>query len=176
MPANCDHASAGEYAARHNPPLYYPTIAAECATDDVAYPRLATDLARGALPAFAFVTPNLIDDTHDGSVADGDRWLAANLPLIFDSPAYQAGTVAVFITWDEGEGGSATDCAANPTDVGCQVAAIVASPSTAPGTRAGARFTHYSLLHTTEQLLGLPPLGEAATAPSMAASFNLSRS
>jgi hypothetical protein len=36
-------------------------------------------------------------------------------------------------------------------------------------------FTHYSMLRTNEQLLGLPPLGEAAAAPSMAAAFHLAR-
>jgi hypothetical protein len=34
-------------------------------------------------------------------------------------------------------------------------------------------FNHYSLLGTTEQLLGLAPLGEAAKAPSMLADFDL---
>jgi hypothetical protein len=185
MPEPCDHATGGEYATRHNPAVYYPALAAECPANDVPYPQLATDLTSATpgtagafptLPAFAFVTPNLIDDTHDGSVADGDRWLAANLPVILDSAAYRAGTVAVFVTWDEGEGGNSADCAANISDIGCRVAAIVAAPSTPPGTRATQLFNHYSLLRTTEELLGLPPLRQAATASSMAAAFDLSRS
>jgi hypothetical protein len=80
-----------------------------CTTNDVPYTQLAADLANNALPAFSFITPNLIDDMHDGTVADGDNWLAANMPTIFNSPEYQSGSTAVFITWDEGEGGSSNE-------------------------------------------------------------------
>ena len=172
MPSNCSKKNAGEYAVRHNPPPYFTTLAG-CSTFDVAYPQLAADLSANALPAFSFVTPNLIDDMHDGTIPDGDNWLAANLPTIFNSTAYQSGTVAVFVTWDEGEGGSSNDCATNTTDIGCHVATIVASPSTAPGTLSGTLFNHYSLLLSTEQLLGLPALDQAATANSMVSAFNL---
>ena len=172
MPSNCDPANAGEYAVRHNPPPYYTTLSG-CSTYDVPYTQLATDLASNTLPAFSFITPNLIDDMHDGTIADGDSWLAANLPAIFNSPEYQDGTTAVFLTWDEGEGGKSNDCATNTTDIGCHVATIVVSPSTQPGTTSGTLFNHYSLLGTTEQLLGLPKLGLAATAPTMTSAFNL---
>jgi hypothetical protein len=158
MPTNCDKSNAGEYAVRHNPPPYYTSLSG-CATNDVPYTQLASDLANNTLPAFSFITPNLIDDMHDGTVADGDTWLANNLPAIFNSTAYQSGTTAVFLTWDEGEGGSSNDCATNTTDIGCHVATIVASPSTVPGTTSATLFNHYSLLGTAEQLLGLPALG-----------------
>ena len=172
MPANCHKANSGKYAVRHNPPPYFTGLRG-CTTSDVRYPRLASDLSAGKLPAFSFVTPNLIDDMHNSSVAEGDRWLAANLPTILTSPEYVSGSTAVFITWDEGEGGTATKCATNTTDVGCHVATIVISPSTKPGTRSAKLFNHYSLLRTAEQLLGLPLLGHAASSPSMAAAFGL---
>jgi phosphatidylinositol-3-phosphatase len=172
MPSNCDRTNSGEYAVRHAPPPYYARLTG-CSTFDVPYTQLATDLAAGKLPAFSFVTPNLIDDMHDGTVADGDKWLSANLPTILGSPEYTDGSTAVFITWDEGKGGSSSTCATNKTDVGCHVATIVISPSTKPGTRSAILFNHYSLLHTAEQLLGLPPLGLAASFPSMAKAFNL---
>ena len=110
---------------------------------------------------------------HDGTIAQGDAWLASNLPVIFNSAEYQSGTTAVFLTWDEGEGGTSNNCAANTTDIGCQVATIVISPSTMPGTTSGTLFNHYSLLGTAEQLLGLPMLGQASTFPSMTSAFNL---
>jgi phosphatidylinositol-3-phosphatase len=172
MPSNCDKTNSGEYAVRHNPPPYFTKLRG-CATFDVPYPQLAGDLSAGRLPAFSFITPNLIDDMHDGTVADGDKWLAANLPTILNSPEYTRGSTAVFITWDEGEGGTATKCATNKTDVGCHVATIVISPSTKPGTRSARLFNHYSLLGTAEQLLGLPALGRAAAFPTMTSAFNL---
>ena len=128
MPSSCQKTNSGEYAVRHNPPPYFTKLRG-CATFDVPYTRLASDLSAGKLPAFSFVTPNLIDDMHDGTVADGDNWLAANLPTILTSREYTSGSTAVFITWDEGEGGTATECATNKTDV--------AAP--APGPARGRR-------------------------------------
>jgi hypothetical protein len=175
MPADCAARNAGEYAVRHNPPPYFTTLAG-CAASDVPYSRLARDLAAGRLPAFSFITPNLLDDMHTGTIAEGDKWLAASLPAIFNSPEYLGGTTAVFITWDEGHGGTAGEkCASNATDASCHVATIVVSPSTRRGTRSATLFNHYSLLRTAEQLLGLPLLGHAAGAPSMAPAFGLSR-
>jgi hypothetical protein len=172
MPSNCAPADSGEYAVRHNPPPYFTTLTG-CSTFDVPYPQLATDLSSGKLPAFSFVTPNLIDDMHDGTIADGNAWLSSNLPVIFNSSEYKSGTTAVFVTWDEGEGGRSNDCATNTTDIGCQVATLVISPSTVPGTTSSVLFNHYSLLRTAEDLLGLPELGLAASNQSMAAAFNL---
>jgi phospholipase C len=172
MPSNCDRKNAGEYAVRHNPPPYY-TKLAECQAKDVPYTQLSTDLAAGTLPAFSFITPNLIDDMHDGTIAQGDEWLKSNLPAILNSSEYQSGTVAVFVTWDEGEGGSSNACATNTTDVGCHVVTIVVSPSTVAGTQSSTLFNHYSLLGSSEQLLGVSLLEEAAGANSMLSAFNL---
>ena len=110
---------------------------------------------------------------HDGTVADGNRWLATNLPAILGSRDYRNGSTVVMITWDEGEGGTANRCAANITDVGCHVAAIVISPSTKAGTKSRTLFNHYSLLGTAEQLLHLPRLGLASKFPTMTSAFNL---
>ena len=173
MPTNCDSANAGEYAVRHNPPPYYTTLAG-CSTLDVPYSQLSADLAANALPAFSFITPNLIDDMHDGTIAQGDTWLANNLPVILNSPEYQSGSTVVFITWDEGTGGKSGEaCATNTSDPSCQVATIVISPSTPVGSTSATLFNHYSLLGTTEQLLGLPALGSASSAALMTSAFNL---
>ena len=175
MPGNCAKTDSGEYAVRHDPPPYYTKLKG-CAKFDVPYTKLASDLAAGKLPAFSFITPNLIDDMHDGTVADGNKWLSANLPKIFSSPEYKNGSTAVFIVWDEGENGSyagGEHCATNTKDVSCHVAALVISPSTKAGTKSATLFNHYSLLGTAEQLLGLPKLGKAATATTMTAAFNL---
>ncbi|HLX47980.1 MAG TPA: alkaline phosphatase family protein [Streptosporangiaceae bacterium] len=174
MPSNCDTSDSGEYTVRHNPPPYFTSLSG-CASHDVPYTQLASDLANNALPAFSFITPNLIDDMHDGTIAQGDTWLSKNLPAILNSEPYQSKTTAVFITWDEGSGGyPIEDCDdTSTTDSSCHVATIVVSPSTPAGTTSGTFFSHYSLLATTEQLLGLPKLGSAATAATMTAAFHL---
>lgn len=174
MTSNCERANDGEYAVRHNPGPYYTTLS-DCSTNDVPYTQLSTDLANNTLPSFSFITPNLIDDMHDGTINQGDTWLSQNLPAIFNSTAYTSGTTTVVVTWDEGEGGTVNDCSQNTTDIGCHVATIVVSPSTAAGSTSGTLFNHYSLLGTTEDLLGLPRLGQATTPPNttMTSAFNL---
>ncbi len=100
------------------------------------------------------------------------RWMTA----IIASPAYRAGRTTIFVTWDEGEGGGSDNCAANTSDAGCHVATIVVSPSTPRGTRQAALFSHYSLLKTTEQLLGIRHFLGHANDPgthSMRAAFHL---
>ena len=175
IPSNCDHGNSGNYAVRHNPAAYYTTLHG-CSGDDVPYSHLATDLAHNQLPAFSFITPNLTDDMHNGTVADGNKWLSSHLSAILNSAEYRNGSTAIFITWDEGEGGgyaSGEHCATNTSDVSCHIATLVISPSTKAGTRSGTLFNHYSLLATAEQLLGLPKLGLAASYPTMTKAFNL---
>jgi phospholipase C len=174
MPSACDKSNFGEYAVRHDPPPYYTSLSG-CATRDVPYTQLATDLKNNALPAFSFITPNLVDDMHDGTIAQGDAWLARNLPAIVASAPYRAGTTVVFITWDEGSGGYPIEDCDDPTakDASCRVPTLVISPSTPAGATSRAFFSHYSLLATTEQLLGLPRLGQASSAATMTSAFHL---
>jgi hypothetical protein len=181
MPANCARHSAGAYAPRHNPPVYYTPIAAGCARWDqpmgsTAGGNLIGNLRAGNLPDFAFITPNLCHDTHDCPVRTGDEWLANWIPRITASPAYRSGSTVVLVTWDDGDSGGRSDCARNTTTPGCHVATIVIAPTARPGSRSDTLFNHYSLLKTTEQLLGLPAtLGSAAdpTTASMRTAFNL---
>jgi hypothetical protein len=168
MPWNCALTSSGAYAVKHNPEAYYTRIRSDCVKNDVplgttSHGAFHAALNNDTLPRFSFVTPNLCNDMHDCSVATGDAWLKRWVPRITASRGYEAGRTALFVTWDENDGSS-----------GNRVAAIVVSPSTRPGTTSAVAFTHYSLLRTTEQLLGISThLGHAATAPSMRAAFGL---
>jgi phosphatidylinositol-3-phosphatase len=168
MPSNCDLTSSGTYAVKHNPEAYYTNIRTACNTDNVPMGTTSSGsflnaLNGGTLPKFSFVTPNLCNDMHDCSIATGDAWLQSWVPKITASPTYQAGNTVLIITWDEDGGNS-----------GNQVATIVVSPYTTPGTKNGTAFTHYSLLRTTEELLGISTfLGNAASATSMRTAFGL---
>ena len=164
MTSPCQLDGAGRYAVKHNPAAYYASEQdrAACLQDDVALGDpangpLVDDLARDTLPAFAFITPDLCHDTHDCPVVDGDRWLAQWLPTLLDSAAYRSGTTVLFIVWDE------------PTPMPL----LVIAPSVPSGTTTVEPFNHYSLLRTTEELLGLPLIGQAAHANSMRTAFGL---
>jgi hypothetical protein len=190
MPGNCSRVDSGTYAARHNPAVYYSPLT-DCGRFDVPMGDIASltgpfydDARAGNLPSFSFVTPNLIDDAHNRSPAVGDAWLRKVITFLTGSASYQNGDTVVFITNDEGCNGACgpdyvtgEDCAV-PTQSGagrpsCRVPTIVLAPYTVAGTRDGTFYTHYSMLRTTEELLGLPLLGRARTANSMATGFNL---
>ncbi|HUZ42465.1 MAG TPA: alkaline phosphatase family protein [Acidimicrobiales bacterium] len=157
MPGRCDHVTSGVYAARHNPAVYYTNIAPACQRNDVP---LTTPLNLSA--EFTMIVPNVCHDMHSCPVADGDSWLKRFVSLIVQSPQYQSRSLVLFITFDE-----------NDLDASNQVPTLVISPSTPRGLRVGAKFTHYSLLRTTENLLHLAPLAGAKRAPSMVGPFHL---
>lgn len=157
MPTNCDLQSGGEYAVKHNPAAYFTSVRQACRGQDVPLTS-PPDLSA----AFTFITPNLCDDMHDCATTAGDSWLAREVPRLLSTPQYLAGQTVIFITWDESTGSTQ------------QVPLLVIAPTVPSGARVAASFNHYSLLHTTEQLLGLSPLlGAASSAPSMVTAFNL---
>lgn len=178
MTHNCDKSNAGNYAPKHNPAVYYLDLT-NCSTRDVpightSSSALLRDLSNPATaPALAFVTPNLIDDMHQGSISAGDKWLKTWLPLITASKTYRAGNTIVFIVWDEGEPGITGFNCVNSKQAQCHVAAIVVAPSVKAGTKSPTDYSHYSMLKTIEDIFGVPELGGAKNANSMAAGFNL---
>jgi hypothetical protein len=156
MPSNCDRVTSGTYAARHNPAVYYTTLAS-CQQNDVpmTYP---LDLSS----AFTFITPNICDDMHSCPVATGDKWLQRVVPLILRSSQYQSKSLVLFITFDE-----------NTLQSSNRVPTLVIAPSVPRGERVATPFTHYSLLRTSESLLHLSYLGGAQSARSMVLPFHL---
>jgi len=157
MPSRCDHVTSGEYAARHNPAVYYQSLGSSCQQNDVPL-TLPLNLSK----KFTFIVPNVCDDMHSCSVATSDQWLHRTVPTIIASPQYQSGSLVLFITFDE-----------NDLQSSNQIPTLVIAPSVPRGLRVGKRFTHYSLLGTTESLLHLSLLGSARSASLMLKPFHL---
>jgi hypothetical protein len=131
---------APRFAKKHEPLLYF--------ARDQTHVRPLTALRTETLPTYALVAPDLCHSMHDCSVGVGDRWLARFVPPLLRVPR-----TAVFVVFDEG-GGTGTS----------PLAAVVAGTAVAPGTRYTRRATHYSVLRTIEDALGIPRLGRSATA------------
>jgi hypothetical protein len=157
MPNNCDRVTSGTYAARHNPAVYYTKITASCRRNDVPL-----TLPMNLNARFTMIVPNICDDMHSCPESVGDAWLQRMVPLILKSSLYTSRSLALFITFDENDG-----------DATNQVPTLVIAPSVPHGARVGDKFTHYSLLRTTETLLHLPLLGAARTAAPMIGPFRL---
>ncbi|MGA3156507.1 MAG: alkaline phosphatase family protein [Steroidobacteraceae bacterium] len=108
-----------QYASRHDPFVYFHAIldSPGCAKRVVNLRHLAADLrAVARTPNFAFITPNLCHDGHDGDgtgtagrgcvngepggLASADKFLRHWVPRILASPAYRRDGLLI-ITFDE---------------------------------------------------------------------------
>lgn len=159
MPSNCALTSGGtSYAAKHNPAAYYSDNRTACSTQDVPYDSSQTpDVSK----AFTFITPNLCNDAHDCSLQTADNWLKLVVPKILSSSTYKTGDTLLVITFDEGVSSNQT------------IYTTIVAPSVIPGTVSTRPYTHYSTLRVAEELLGLPPIGAASSAPSWTHDFHL---
>ena len=147
--AGCLH-SPVPYDPGHNPFAFYGGL---CPSNVVPLTGLSADLA-GSAPRFVWITPDRCHDTHDCAVSVGDDWLRQEVPLITGSAAWRSNGV-LFITWDEDDGSADN-----------RVLTLVLTPG--GGHRSSQRrYTHYSLLASVEDLLGVGRLGEAAHAAPM---------
>ena len=150
MPSPGYVGDAYPYLQKHDPFVYYDNIRTDPAqsANVVPYTQLAGDLATVATtPSFGWITPNVLNDMHDGTVAQGDSWLKAAVPGILASPAYTTRRSLLLITWDE-----------NDDSAGNQVATLVVAAGVPKGFRSHVPYTHYSLLHTIESAWNLLPL------------------
>jgi len=151
--------SAGDYAKKHDPFVYYTRITSDPASCDrvVPFSRLGTDERTGALPRFAWITPNLCHDMHDCSVATGDRFLATLVPPLLRALGPRG---LLVLTWDEGS----SDAGCCRLASGGHIVTILAGGGARRGARLATPTDHYSVLQTVEDLLGLPRLRGAACA------------
>ncbi len=130
--------------AKHNPWESFP----EGFSVEQNITNFPSDFSR--LPNVSFVVPNLADDIHDGSIAQGDAWLQSHMD------AYAHWAVAnnslLIVTFDEDDGTG-----------GNRVPAILLGAHVATGVYSAAA-NHYDLLHTLLQAFGLPAPNNAASA------------
>jgi hypothetical protein len=150
--------AAGWYVRKHDPAISFVGIAR-----DPARCERITSLASfdpGAAD-FELIVPNQTNDMHDGSIGQGDAFLAAFVPRITGSPAF-ADSLLV-ITWDEGSSSSGG---------GGRVATFLVSPLVAPGTRSDVDHDHYSLLRTIERSWGLECLARSCAANDLGEFFS----
>lgn len=113
MGTPCKVVSQGRYAVKHNPFVFFDDLVAwdtgapvpsqRCIDNVVDYSQFDSDLASGDIADYVFITPDMVSDMHDGTIAQGDAWLAREIPKIMASDAYKNGGVLI-VTADEGEG------------------------------------------------------------------------
>jgi phosphatidylinositol-3-phosphatase len=162
MPSACDKSNAGGYVVKHDP-FVQSTAITSCASHVLPYPGssgLLAGLGSRTAPDFVWITPNLTDDMHDGSVQQGDAWLIANLKPVLASPWFLDYNSTVIVTMDEGDAGGAN-----------QIPTVVLSSHAAGIGGVGTAINHYAVLRAIESAFGLGSLGNAASAPDISNFF-----
>ncbi|MDQ2837198.1 MAG: putative Ig domain-containing protein [Actinomycetota bacterium] len=146
MPSNgYTGCTSGNYARKHNPWVNFSNVPAASNLTFGSYPT-----SYSTLPTLSFVIPNLQDDMHDGTVAQGDTWLQQHI----DGYAQWAKThnSLLVLTWDE------DDNSANN-----QIPTILVGAQVKTGSYSET-INHYSVLRTLEDAYGLPYAGASSTA------------
>jgi len=165
MPSACyPGGGSGAYAKKHNPFLYFTDVLNNaCAAHDVPYPgasALVSQLDGAGAPNYVFITPNLNDDMHDGTVAQGDAWLATNLAPVLASSWFRNFPSTVVVTMDEGDSGTTN-----------QVPTVVISSNAQGKGAITTPVNHYAVLRAIEGVYGLGYLGGAASAANISGFF-----
>jgi phosphatidylinositol-3-phosphatase len=182
-----DHTEAATptdmYASRHDPFVYFHSIiddASLCDSHVVNLSLLPHDLATvSGTRNFTFITPDLCNDGHDATCADGetgglpraDAFLRSWVPKITASPAFKQDGLLMVI-FDEASTSDSSSCcgeipgpgAAQPGGTGPgggRTGAVLLSPCIAPGTVTQTGYDHYTMLGSVENIFGLSRLGYA---------------
>jgi phosphatidylinositol-3-phosphatase len=164
MPRPCDQSGSGNYDVNHNPWAYIPDETARCRANDVpsgttADGALVSDVRQGTLPTVGLITPNLIHDAHNGTLAQADDWLRNWIPVLMSGPDWRSGHLAIAVVFDEG-------------DTTNHVPFVLIAPGVS-GAIVSTPVDHYALTRLIDKIIGAQPLRHAATAGNLAALFGL---
>ena len=106
----------------------------------------------------------MLNDGHDGSLAQADAWLQSNIAPLIASPAFQASGLLI-ITFDEGD-------QSDTAHGGGQIATVIVSTKSKKNYTSQTIYQHQSLLRLTLAASGVDTFpGAAAIAPDMTEFF-----
>lgn len=131
----------GAYMRKHNPTANWKELAAS----NQPFTAFPQDFSQ--LPTVSLVVPDQRNDMHDGSIEQGDTWLAQNI----EQYAQWAMThnSLLIVTFDEDDGRE-----------GNRIATMFVGEVVKPG-KSAQRINHYTLLRTLSEVYGLSILGES---------------
>ncbi len=142
--------SSAKYARKHAPWVNFTNIPR---TNSLPFSAFPPPQNYAGLPTLSFVIPNVDNDMHDGSIAQGDRWLQQNLSAYAEWA--KANNSLLILTWDEDDNTERN-----------QIPTVFYGANIRPGTYREP-ISHYNVLSTLEQMYGLPKLGLATRAPAI---------
>jgi acid phosphatase len=142
--------STGLYTRKHEPWTNFGNLDH---TRERPYTDLATDLVAGKLPRLVYVIPSNCHNSHNSKVTGcdaraADAWLQQALPPLIEAAGPRG---LVILTWDEDDKGS-----------GNHILTVFAGGAVRAGAVVSRRITHYTVVRTITDGLGLKPFGLAA--------------
>ena len=139
--------TSGAYARKHVPWANFSNVPAADNQPFTSFPGSAN---YASLPTVSWVIPDLNDDMHDGTIAQGDTWLKNHL----DAYAQWAKThnSLLVVTWDEDDYSQSN-----------QIPTIFYGAGIKAG-QYSETINHYNVLRTIEDMYGLPYAGNASSA------------
>ena len=156
---------SGAYVKRHNPAPWYSDVINSAAEQQrmVPFTQLATDLAKGTLPNYSIIIPDLQNDAHDGTLAQADDFLSVHVSPVLQYPQFRNDGLMV-VTFDE------CDAAVGACNELVYTALI--GPNVKRGSTSGALYRHESTLRMILDAFGIKKFpGASATAKPMADFF-----
>ena len=94
------------YYRRHNPLIDFTDACPSTGQDVNSVPltQMAADFSQRSTVNFAWITPNVNDDAHNGPLKFADDWLQWHIPDILARPEFaRGGDGMLFIVWDEAD-------------------------------------------------------------------------
>jgi hypothetical protein len=150
-PGNCYTGSrSGAYARKHNPFVSYLNIQKDktrCNAHLVDASALPGDISAGTLPDYSFYVPDLNNDGHDTDASFADRWYGGAFGPLLKDPKFTKDLLLV-TTFDE-----------SSLSGGQHIYTTIWGDSVVPGSAPTTKYSHYSILRTIEDVLGLGTLG-----------------
>jgi hypothetical protein len=164
------------YYRRHNPLIDFTDVCPGTGQDrnSVPYSQMARDFAEGDTVNFAYITPDVDEDAHNGTLESADQWLESNLPAILARPEFGPGGDGIlFIIWDEGNTVRYDDRCSATVDKGCggRTANLVIGPQVRAGYKSTTTYHNQSVLKTVCVAMGLSPCPGAAQDAAPMADF-----
>ena len=134
-----------QYGRKHNPWVDFTNVPSSVNRPFSQFP---TDFTQ--LPTVSFVMPNMTNDMHDGTIAQGDAWLRDHL----DAYVQWAKThnSLLVVTWDEDD--------FSPNN---QIPTMFVGPMVRQGIYSEP-INHLNVLRTLEDLYNLPHSGQSSSA------------
>ena len=144
--SGCKSGKGSSYARKHAPWTNFGNLDHQ---NERPFTDLASDVAGGRLPTLAFIIPNNCNNAHSCPFSVADDWLAANVPAILAAVGPKG---VVVVTFDEDD---------KDTSTSNKVLTVVVGAPAKGGFVSARKVSHYTLLRTLCESLGLPVFGAA---------------